>query len=297
MCFNKRICVWVNLSALINSPNVALLLNVCCLSVFKMHFVGCFCCLSEMLSHFFCTEKPFFTIVSIKIALCMLGILVVLIVSWVLLHFLEKQNLLVLGLLPIGIGLKQFAVGFLVTAVLCVLAQYGEALMKSSSWVLNENITPGIVLKSVWWDIRSVLTEELVFRGALLYILIQKLGVQKSNLISALAFGVYHWFSFGVFGNLLPMIFVMLGTGLMGYAWALAFAKTKSLWLPFGLHLGWNVVFNTVFSKGPLGELLLVSQGEVALENWFWIFNFVVNLIVVPLVVVAYVKFFVKASP
>lgn len=226
----------------------------------------------------------------------MLGIIIILIVSWLLLHFFEKKSLLALALAPVGSGLKQFVVGFLITAVLCVLAQYGEAFMKSSSWVLNQNITLDIFLKSVWWDIRSVLTEELVFRGALLYILIQKIGVQKSILISAVAFGAYHWFSFGVFGNLLPMIFVMLGTGLMGYAWALAFAKTKSLWLPFGLHLGWNVVFNTVFSKGPLGELLLVSQGEVVLENWFWIFNFMINLIVVPLVVVAYVKFFVKAS-
>ena len=224
----------------------------------------------------------------------MIGILVLLVISWLLLYIIEKKTILALGFLPITKRLMQFSTGFLVTAVLCVIVQYLEAYLKSSHWVVNENITSGIILKSFWWDFKSVLTEELVFRGALFYILIQKIGSTKSILISAIAFGIYHWFSYGVLGNVMAMIVIFIGTGLMGYAWAWAFAKTKSIMLPLGLHLGWNFVYNTIFSKGPLGELLLISKGGHKLTEWAALLNFTSGMVIVPVLVLIYVKYVVK---
>ncbi|WP_411767593.1 CPBP family intramembrane glutamic endopeptidase [Winogradskyella sp. A3E31] len=224
----------------------------------------------------------------------MIGILVAIAISWLLLYLIEKKNILALGFLPISKRLKQFLIGFLITGILCVLAQLLEAYLKSSTWILNENMTVGTILKSFWWDVKSVLTEELIFRGALLYILIQKIGSKKSILISAIAFGIYHWFSYGVLGNVMAMILVFIGTGLMGYAWALAFLKTKSIMLPFGLHLGWNFIYNTIFSNGPLGELLLISKGGNELTDWMSLLNFVSGLVIVPILVLIYVKYFVK---
>ncbi|WP_053977145.1 CPBP family intramembrane glutamic endopeptidase [Mangrovimonas xylaniphaga] len=224
----------------------------------------------------------------------MIGILVAIAVSWMLLYLIERQSILALGILPLAKRLKQFSMGFLVTGILCVLVQYLEAYLKASNWVLNDTITTRIVFNSFWWDFKSVLTEELMFRGALLYILIYKIGPRKSILISAMAFGVYHWFSYGVLGNVMAMILVFIGTGLMGYAWAWAFAKTKSIMLPFGLHLGWNFVYNTLFSKGPLGDLVLISQGGKELTDWASLLNFTTGLIIVPLLVLIYVRYFVK---
>ncbi|WP_347175530.1 CPBP family intramembrane glutamic endopeptidase [Polaribacter uvawellassae] len=224
----------------------------------------------------------------------MIGILVAIAISWLLFYLIEKKNILALGFLPIGKKLKQFLIGFLITGILCVLVQYLESYLKSSTWILNKDITSGIILKSFWWDFKSVLTEELIFRGALLYILIQKIGSRKSILISAIAFGIYHWFSYGVLGNVMAMILVFIGTGLMGYAWAWAFSKTKSIMLPFGLHLGWNFIYNTIFSKGPLGELVLISKGGNELADWTSLLNFVSGLVIVPILVLIYVRYFVK---
>jgi membrane protease YdiL (CAAX protease family) len=224
----------------------------------------------------------------------MIGILVVLAISWLLLFLIEKGNILALGFLPIGKRLKQFLIGFLITGILCVLVQYLESYLKSSTWILNKDITSGIILKSFWWDFKSVLTEELIFCGALLYILIQKIGSRKSILISAIAFGIYHWFSYGVLGNVMAMILVFIGTGLMGYAWAWAFSKTKSIMLPFGLHFGWNFIYNTIFSKGPLGELVLISKGGNELTDWASLLNFISGLILVPILLLIYVRYFVK---
>ncbi|PQJ74151.1 CPBP family intramembrane glutamic endopeptidase [Polaribacter gangjinensis] len=224
----------------------------------------------------------------------MIGILVAIAISWLLLYLIEKKNILALGFLPIGKRLKQFLIGFLITGILCVLVQYLESYLKSSTWILNKEISSGIIIKSFWWDFKSVLTEELIFRGALLYILIQKIGSRKSILISAIAFGIYHWFSYGVLGNVMAMILVFIGTGLMGYAWAWAFSKTKSIMLPFGLHLGWNFIYNTIFSKGPLGELVLISKGGNDLTYWASLLNFVSGLVIVPIIVLIYVRYFVK---
>jgi membrane protease YdiL (CAAX protease family) len=224
----------------------------------------------------------------------MAGIIVILTISWLLLYFVEKKSILSLGITPVVKRLKQFSAGFIITAALCVIVQYSESLMKSSTWIWNENITGKLVVEAFWWDLKSVLTEELIYRGAILHILIQRIGANKGILISAVAFGIYHWFSFGVIGNIMAMVLVFIGTGLMGYAWAWAFAKTKSMMLPFGLHLGWNFVHNTIFSKGPLGELVLISQGGTELSGWMSLFQFVLGLVVVPIVLLVYVKYLVR---
>jgi membrane protease YdiL (CAAX protease family) len=224
----------------------------------------------------------------------MIGILLLTALSWLLLYLVERKNILALGFLPAGARIKQFLIGFVISGILCTLVQFLESLLKSSTWIFNREITGIVVLNSFFWDIKSVLTEELIFRGALLYLLIQKIGSGKSILISAIMFGIYHWFSYGVLGNIIAMILVFVGTGLMGYAWAWAFSKTRSILLPFGLHLGWNFIYNTIFSKGPLGEVILISQGETGLTDWASFLNFVSGLIIVPIIVLLYIRYFVE---
>lgn len=222
----------------------------------------------------------------------MVGIFVALLISWILLYLIEKKNILSLGFIPVPKRLKQFLIGFLVTTTLCVGVQFLESFLRSSNWVLNEKHSLTLILNMFWWDLRSVLTEELIFRGALLYILIRRFGSLKGILISAIAFGIYHWFSFGIFGYMIPMFFVFIGTGFMGYSWALAFSKTKSIFMPLGLHLGWNFTFNTIFSYGPLGEGLIISKGGSIISDWFSL----IGLWVVPLIVFLFVKYLVPAE-
>ena len=142
----------------------------------------------------------------------MIGILVALIISWILLYLVERKNILSLGFLPISKRLKQLAIGFSITAILCIGVESLEMLLRSSSLHLNKNSSADLILNMFWWDFKSVLTEELFFRGALLFILIERIGARKGIIISAVAFGIYHWFSFRIFGNILyPTV---LGWGL-----------------------------------------------------------------------------------
>ena len=108
-------------------------------------------------------------------------------------------------------------------------------------------------------------------------------------LISASAFGIYHWFSFGVWGNMMAMILVFVVTGLMGYVFAAAYVKTKSIILPVGIHLGWNWINNTVFSNGPNGIQVLEADKMVPLEGLNAIISLCVYLII-PFLILAFVK-------
>ncbi len=226
----------------------------------------------------------------------MVGIIVILAISWILLFIFEKKSVLVLGFIPTRNRIRDFIYGFLFSAILFVLFQSFDVVLKSLQWGVNKEISANLFLNSLWWDVKSVLTEELLFRGALLYILIRKLGIRRSVLISSLAFGVYHWFSYGVFGNLIPMIVIFLGTGIMGYAWALAFSKTESIFLPFGLHLGWNAIHNSIFSKGPLGATVLISTGGDELSGILSLVSFMTPLILAPLITLFYVRRFIPSE-
>ncbi len=224
----------------------------------------------------------------------MLGIFVIFTISWLIIYFVENNNLLINWFLPISLRIKQFVFGFLFTTIICTCLQYMDTSIKSLEWSLNSEVSFSLVLSAFLFDFKSVLTEELIFRGVLLYFLIKKVSVTKSIYLSAAAFGIYHWFSFGIIGNIVPMVLIFFGTGFMGYAWAKAYAKTQSILLPFGMHLGWNFVVNTIFSKGPLGELVFISKGGVELTGFISLVNFILPFVIAPILTLVYLKFFVS---
>lgn len=190
----------------------------------------------------------------------MLEIIVQLLLSWLILRFAQKQNLSkALGFYPIKKRVIQFLVGFLLASISIALIEIIQSDLTHLSWRLNDKVTYLDIPNYLWWNIKSVLFEELIFRGALLYIVIQRLGPKVGIILSGICFGIYHWFSFGLLGNIVSMTVVFLMTGFMGLVWALGFWKSKSVALTVGLHLGWNFTTNAIFSKGPMGQQILIS--------------------------------------
>jgi len=213
-----------------------------------------------------------------------IGIVVILAVSWLLIYSFERNNLHVLGFHPLKKITALFGLGFIISCLLCFSVQVFESWLKSTHWLVNPEFKSADLLYGFWWDLKSVVTEELVFRWALLYILIKKIGVPKSLILSAIAFGIYHWFSYGIFGQIVPMLFIFIGTGFTGYVWAKSFVLSQSIMLPIGLHLGWNFTSNTLFSKGPLDQSLIVSVGGFELSSGLSLLNFMLPMIIVPLI-------------
>lgn len=171
----------------------------------------------------------------------MLGNVVILLVSWVLLWY-EKRNLSVLGLTPSLLRVLQLLLGFLSTLALAVLLRNLFAFLAVFDWVPVPGLGTGFLFQGLYNTFNSVLFEELLFRGYLLYRLLALVGEKKATLFSAVAFGIYHWFTFSVWGNPALMIWVLVYTGFWGLMLAYAYTRTGSLALPIGLHWGWNLV-------------------------------------------------------
>ncbi len=55
------------------------------------------------------------------------------------------------------------------------------------------------------------------------------------------------------------MIIEFIITGAMGLVLAYAYSKTRSLYIPIAIHLGWGIVQQTVFSDGPIGGQLFIE--------------------------------------
>lgn len=218
----------------------------------------------------------------------MIGILVELLISWLLLWLYDRKNLSVLGF---GLSKKrcyQFCLGLFISALCCTAYFLATIQLSDSTLTFNETFHGKQVLQGSWWTLKSVLFEELIFRGALLYIAIQMLGIRPACIVSAVAFGIYHWFSYGIFGQPVQMIYIFLLTGVTGLMFAYAFARTKSLYLPIGLHLGWNLVTIVVFSQGPLGNQLFdISTGK-SLSTTISLVLFLYQVAVLPLIVFWY---------
>ncbi|MBL7725190.1 MAG: CPBP family intramembrane metalloprotease [Chitinophagaceae bacterium] len=189
----------------------------------------------------------------------MLGIVIQLAISWLVVWLFEKGNLNCLGLLPAKKRLADFGLFFIITAACSALVFLLQMLIAKQSWQLNPDISFLLILKGIWFVVKAVLFEELIFRGVLLYVLIKKIGATKAIVISAAAFGIYHWFSHELWGNPVQMAIEFFTSGAMGLVLAYGYTKTNSLYVPVAIHLGWNIVQMVVFSGNTIGEQVFIE--------------------------------------
>ncbi|PFG34834.1 CPBP family intramembrane glutamic endopeptidase [Sanguibacter antarcticus] len=110
--------------------------------------------------------------------------------------------------------------------------------------------------------------EEVLFRGVVFRLLQQRWGTWLALGASALLFGFVHLVNPGA--TLWGAVAIAIEAGLMLGA---AYVATGSLWLPIGLHLGWNItsvaVFGTIASGSDARESLAtaITPGPVWLTG------------------------------
>jgi uncharacterized protein len=184
----------------------------------------------------------------------MLQLIGLLAISWLLVWLFDKKNLLALGLSPTKSRLKYFIILFLVSAILSSTAFFLRMYFAKEIYTITPALTTKLVLTEVWYQFRTVLTEELLCRGVLLYILIKKVGQLKAVLISSLVFAILHWINAGVLGNVVQMIIIFSFTFIMGLLLAYSYARTFSILIPFAIHYGWNITQNYIFPDTATGN-------------------------------------------
>ena len=139
-----------------------------------------------------------------------------------------------------------------------------------------------------WW-------EELVFRGYFFQNLVAGTNLVWAIVISSLVFGLIHILNPD--GTIMGGILIVLITPQLIYA----YLKTGQLWLPMGLHLGWNFFQASIFGFAASGNVSpsLISQSPVGPE---WLsggkFGAEGSVLIIPVTILSYflVHYWVRAT-
>lgn len=191
----------------------------------------------------------------------MLQIIGLLAISWLIVWLFERKNLSLLGLTPNKERLKLVFLLFIVTAICCATTYLMKIYFAKEQYTLNPKLTANLIFSGIWETLRGVLTEELICRGVLLYILIRKVGSKWAIVISTVVFGLLHWLNNGIFGNIIQMSIIFVFTFGIGLLLAYSYAKTFSILIPTAIHFGWNLTQNFIFPDRPEGNHIFILAG------------------------------------
>lgn len=142
---------------------------------------------------------------------------------------------------------KELAAGLLIGAALfgttiAVLAALGLYRIQGTR-ELSVLVVPLAV------SVGAGVIEEIVFRGVIFRIVESSLGTWFALSISAVLFGLVHLVNPGA--TALGAIAIIFEAGIM---LAGAYLLTRRLWLPIGIHIGWNFTQGGVFSVPVSGH-------------------------------------------
>lgn len=204
----------------------------------------------------------------------MLQIIGILVISWLIVLLFNRSNLSVLGMRPNKKLLKLVLILFIVTAICCSTTYLMKIYFAKEQYILNPKLTVNLISLGIWETLRSVLTEELICRGVLLYILIKKVGDKWAVIISSVAFGLLHWLNNGIFGNIIQMSIIFVFTFGMGLLLAYSYAKTHSILIPTAIHFGWNLTQNFIFPDRLEGNhiFILAEKPPIVTVSYFIFF-------------------------
>jgi membrane protease YdiL (CAAX protease family) len=143
-------------------------------------------------------------------------------------------------------GFTEFAAGLalglaLFTTLMLLLWMFGA--YRPSGWGSVAPIAGGLLLALL-----TAIFEEILFRGFLFRLSAKLLGTWGALALTSALFGAAHSFNPGATVGSAVAIALEAGV-LLGAAYAL----TQRLWLPIGLHLGWNFAEASIFGMSVSG--------------------------------------------
>lgn len=132
--------------------------------------------------------------------------------------------------------LRDIGVGLLVAAGMIVLTLAGAFLLGGAQlqWNATASAIPIIVATVLVLGV-SALNEELVFRGYPFQVLLKGIGPLPAMLLVSFLFALLHLNNDG------STALSLFNTLVAGVFLSRAFMQTRSIWFPYGIHVGWNL--------------------------------------------------------
>lgn len=175
--------------------------------------------------------------------------------------YIDKENFISLGLKPDKSAVLDLISGFINSGIVmgCIFFTMlftGLIEFKGFSW-WTENTGPDVhfttaalpVILTVLFKLMIVAWwEELAWRGMILQNSIKGVGVMWAVIINSVLFGLVH--AANPDATVLSTLLIILITPQLIYA----YFKSGNLWLPMGIHLGWNFFQSSIFGFAASGQ-------------------------------------------
>jgi hypothetical protein len=141
---------------------------------------------------------------------------------------------------------RELIVGF-VAGTLCIALVFG-VLTASNSYHITGVSTGSVLWVALLSSLVTGVFEELLFRGVLFRLVEDSWGSYAALAVSSLFFGAAHLFNPNA--TWLSAVAIMVEAGVFLGA---AYMLTRRLWLPIGIHTGWNFTEGGVFGAAESG--------------------------------------------
>jgi len=171
----------------------------------------------------------------------------ILLATWIARRILDHRTFRSLGFNFDRQALADLAFGFALPALLFGLIfafEWGMGWISFQGWAWD-SYTPAqtayLLLTSLGIFIIVGVQEEALSRGYHLQNMAEAMSMQWAVFLSSAVFAILHLANPGA------SIGAILGILAAGYFLAFAWIRTRNLWLPIGLHIGWNFFEGTIF--------------------------------------------------
>src|SRR5438105_3113276 len=190
---------------------------------------------------------PFVMIGGSRVTIELAGALTILLAAWILTRWIDRRDFVSIGFDVSNAG-RDLAVGLvlgvaMMSLVVLALWSFGfaqrEALVGFSWNALR--VAAGVVMA-------NTVTQEVLVRGYIQQTIQSYFGTASGVLLSALVFTLMH--APAIKRAPLPAVNLLLA----GVLLSVAYVTTRNLWLPIGIHCGWN------FLQGPILGLTVSGQ-------------------------------------
>lgn len=123
---------------------------------------------------------------------------------------------------------------------------------------------PGAVLLSLWALVAAAMVEEVTFRGYPLHRLMEAIGAPAAVTVTSCLFGLAH------LRNPHASLLGAVNTAEIGALLGLAYVRTRSLWLCWGIHFGWNLALGLGYGLVVSGysEFSVFMSGTLEGQRW-----------------------------
>ncbi len=164
--------------------------------------------------------------------------------SWFFLSVLDRRSFRTLGLWTYEGWGRELAIGTAL-GIAMISVVVGIQVATNSLRITGMAEAPPTAIFFVETAIFVFLAgayEEFSFRGYAFQRLVSSFGRIGAIVVFSVLFGLAHW------GNPNSSPLAVANTILAGLLLAVAYLKTRGLWLPIGLHWAWNYFLGPVFS-------------------------------------------------